>query len=62
MIHYDGDTYEGDWVNNMAQGYGVYHKANGWVYEGQWLQDKPHGEGKETWPDRASLLAQPYSK
>ena len=28
LIHSDGDVYEGDWVNNKADGYGIYIHYN----------------------------------
>ena len=42
-MHADGDIYEGQWVNDKAEGTGTYSHANGAYYEGQWLDDKQHG-------------------
>jgi len=39
-MHADGDIYEGQWVNDKAEGQGTYSHANGAFYEGQWLDDK----------------------
>jgi len=34
LVHVDGDVYEGNWVNDQAEGYGVYLHKNGASYEG----------------------------
>ena len=55
----DGDTYEGEWVGNMRDGYGVYTWEDGAVYSGtsfiiiiNYLQDI----GKMTkWKERGSF-------
>jgi hypothetical protein len=39
-VHADGDVYEGEWVNDKADGKGTYSHANGAYYEGNWLDDK----------------------
>ncbi len=39
-MHADGDVYEGEWVNDKADGKGTYSHANGAYYEGNWLDDK----------------------
>jgi hypothetical protein len=50
MYHIDGDIYEGEWLNNKANGEGKFiHK--GIIYEGQWKNDKQNGHGKESWKD-----------
>lgn len=43
-----GDTYEGDYENDMKHGYGIYHWANGSSYEGNFSKDQKHGKGKLT--------------
>jgi hypothetical protein len=40
-------VYEGNWVNDKANGQGVYIHVNGARYEGQWMDDLQHGLGKE---------------
>ena len=60
----DGDTYEGEFKSNKAEGWGIYIKCDGTKYEGnvfskiiniiynlKWLGDKQHGEGIETLKD-----------
>ena len=54
IIRYDLDGlsfYEGDWVSDMRQGYGVrrYHSGN--VYEGEWMANNRHGQGIMRWVD-----------
>jgi hypothetical protein len=39
-VHADGDIYEGQWVNDKAEGKGTYSHANGAYYEGDWIDDK----------------------
>jgi len=39
-VHADGDVYEGEWINDKAEGKGTYSHANGAYYEGAWLDDK----------------------
>ena len=51
LYHASGDLYEGEFVNDMAQGFGIYKHANGSKYVGYWNQDKQHGFGKEKWND-----------
>jgi len=31
--------YEGEWIDDKANGYGIYIHANGTRYEGNWLND-----------------------
>jgi hypothetical protein len=38
-VHIDGDVYEGNWVNDKANGFGLYIHVNGARYEGQWRHD-----------------------
>ena len=41
----DGTVYQGDYVNNKKQGYGVYIWPNGKKYLGNWINNEPHGNG-----------------
>lgn len=41
-----GSYYEGDFVNDMADGKGLLVNAEGSVYDGEWLEDKASGFGK----------------
>ena len=35
-MHVDGDVYDGDWLNNKANGQGIYSNVKGARYEGGW--------------------------
>ena len=41
----DGSLYQGEWHENMANGYGRLIHADGDIYEGQWNNDKAQGKG-----------------
>ncbi|KAJ8283963.1 hypothetical protein COCON_G00028130 [Conger conger] len=49
--------YEGDWVSNIREGWGVRGYPSGNVYEGQWKNNARHGEGSMKWTE----LGQQYS-
>ena len=40
LYHADGDIYEGDWIDDKANGTGTYTHANGAKYVGAWCDDK----------------------
>ena len=37
--HVDGDIFEGEWMDDKANGHGVYIHVNGAKYEGEWKDD-----------------------
>ena len=39
-------TFEGEFVDGLANGKGTQIHPSGMKYEGYWIHDKPHGEGK----------------
>lgn len=41
-----GAVYEGEWKNEMRDGWGVQRWPDGSVYEGYWVEDKSCGQGK----------------
>lgn len=41
-----GAVYEGEWVGNVRDGYGVQTWPDGARYEGEWKNNKAHGKGK----------------
>ncbi|XP_069838110.1 radial spoke head 10 homolog B isoform X2 [Dendropsophus ebraccatus] len=41
--------YEGDWIHNRKEGWGVQRFPSGNIYEGQWKNNKFHGEGRMRW-------------
>ena len=45
----DGTTYEGEWINNQVNGYGIYREKGGAGkrYYGQWRKGDMHGFGVE---------------
>ena len=47
----NGNVYEGNYENNLRNGYGKMTWSDGDVYEGNWKNDYQHGYGKYTWPD-----------
>jgi len=44
----NGDTYEGNWVNDVINGYGKYTWSSGDVYEGNQVNGLINGYGKYT--------------
>jgi len=45
MTQANGDTYQGQWANGMANGYGTFIDSQGSTYEGEWMDDLQHGYG-----------------
>lgn len=45
----NGNKYEGEWVDDVKEGYGVLVYVNGERYEGYWKHDKAHGKGTLTY-------------
>ena len=41
----NGDVYEGQFVDGLKEGFGVYIWASGSKYEGNWKAGKKHGQG-----------------
>ena len=39
MIYYNGNNYEGDWKNNLKEGYGIMKYGNGDEFNGNWVND-----------------------
>ncbi len=48
---YEIGIYEGEFVNNLADGYGVFTMKDGSVYKGTFKEDKAHGFGVMTAPN-----------
>jgi len=36
----NGNSYEGDWLNNKYNGIGTYRWSDGSYYVGEWLENK----------------------
>ena len=49
-----GESYEGNIIAGLKEGYGVYKWASGAVYEGEWRRNVPSGTGRYAWPDGES--------
>ncbi|XP_018420942.1 PREDICTED: radial spoke head 10 homolog B2-like [Nanorana parkeri] len=52
LMYYDSEEtswYEGEWIHNDKEGWGVQHFKSGNIYEGQWKNNKFHGLGKMSW-------------
>ena len=50
MMYSSGNFYEGEWSENLKNGYGCMHwKTRGEIYEGQWKDGMPNGEGAYFW-------------
>jgi hypothetical protein len=41
----NGDKFEGSWVNNKRDGFGIKKWDSGVIYEGHYHNDIKHGEG-----------------
>lgn len=58
MTHANGDVYEGQWLDDRANGFGIFIDVNSDAkFEGYWLDDLQHGEGIETWGKPGKLCA-----
>ena len=40
MTHANGDIYQGEWKDNMANGFGTFVDTNGAMYQGNWMNDQ----------------------
>jgi len=41
----DGNTYDGEWKDNLKDGRGTHIRPDKSKYEGQWFQNAKHGRG-----------------
>lgn len=48
---YKVGVYEGEIINGLADGYGVFKMTNGMIYRGIFKEDKAYGYGIMTFPD-----------
>lgn len=51
----DGATYEGDWLDDRANGKGIF-KTKTSTYDGEWDEDLKHGKAKETFMEDGGKL------
>ena len=58
-LHYlDGETYEGEIINNKRTGYGINYYPNGNKYEGWWENDLKNGTGTFYFNDGSLYVGQ----
>ena len=50
-IYPDGSIYEGEWKDDLQNGYGTWTFADGSIYVGEWKNGEYHGHGRLTYPD-----------
>ena len=50
IVFKSGEEYEGDWLENRADGFGIYQSKEV-KYEGKWKCDRQEGIGTEIWSD-----------
>ena len=55
---WDGDTYEGDFQDDMFHGQGTMTYADGEKYVGQWKDNMYHGQGTYTFADGRKYVGQ----
>ena len=49
FVFSDGETYEGEWLDNMYEGQGKVRYTNGNTYAGGWKANLQDGQGKQVW-------------
>ncbi len=47
----NGNIFDGEWVEDQRQGWGVYIWSNGDKYEGMWNANQPSGVGRMIYAD-----------
>ena len=45
------EEYNGNWVKDKMEGYGVYKYTSGAIYSGEWKDNKHEGRGLYEFPD-----------
>mmetsp|Transcript_5823 Transcript_5823/g.10388 ORF Transcript_5823/g.10388 Transcript_5823/m.10388 type:complete len:321 (+) Transcript_5823:126-1088(+) len=50
------EAFEGEWFDDLIQGYGVYNYLTGAVYDGEWHMGKHHGHGTYYFPNGAKYV------
>ncbi len=54
----NGDTYIGEWENDLMDGEGTYLWENGDEFTGGWQEDIMHGDGVYTWSNGDQNIGQ----
>lgn len=52
------ESYEGDWVDDKMQGFGVYYYSNGDVYAGEFFDNKHNGFGRYFFADGTKYVGE----
>ncbi len=55
-----GDTYDGEFLNDLYHGYGIYTWKNGNRYEGMWKNNRREGQGIWIWGEQSSSPGDRY--
>mmetsp|Transcript_63725 Transcript_63725/g.176042 ORF Transcript_63725/g.176042 Transcript_63725/m.176042 type:complete len:164 (+) Transcript_63725:250-741(+) len=55
-----GDTYVGEWANNVEEGFGTKTWVKGHKYEGEWMAGMRHGKGT-FWVKEGGRLRKQYA-
>jgi hypothetical protein len=58
-VYADKTEYEGSFVNDVIEGYGVF-KGQNQTYEGTWKNGKMHGTGKSEWKNNSGVTIAKY--
>lgn len=45
------ESFTGNWVNDMMDGFGTYKYGSGAIYTGEWKENNQHGKGVYEFPD-----------
>lgn len=61
LVYPTGDVYEGETLNNLYHGIGVYAWRNGDRYEGAWANNRREGRGIWIWGDESFSRGDRYS-
>ena len=53
--YHNGEIYDGQWVNGMKHGSGIWRGSKNDSYIGEWKFGKPDGYGVHTWVNGKNL-------
>ena len=55
-------VYDGDWRDDLQNGFGTIYFPNGDMYEGHWKGGKKHGDGEFHFQSRGQILKGTWSE
>jgi hypothetical protein len=58
LSYTNGDKYDGEVLNGMREGFGIYFYHNGDKYEGMWINNRKHGMGTLYYKDGNLYIGQ----